>query len=409
MCTPLAKRGDSLPVMVWIHGGGLNMGWSNQAEYKGNELAKRGVVLVSINYRLGPLGFLAHESLSAESAEKRSGNYGFLDQIAALEWVKRNAAAFGGDPNNVTIFGESAGGTSVHALVASPLAKGLFHRAIAQSAWITETNIAHLSEAYPTQKSAHALGADWSTRVTDNASASAKDLRSLDVRTIIQKTGADGFTPVITVGDAFMPTSSEARFRQGEHNYVPLIAGSNADEGTMFQSFLPVKDRAAFDGMVSASFGEKAQAVTALYPSSSKEELDAQLNQFITDGWFLRGTRNMLLGAAKTGAPVYQYHFTRNSPVQPAWGAHHAAEIPYAFNTLDNEAFAATDHKLADAMIQYWVQFAKTGDPNVDGLPTWPRFDAQQQSYLELGDEIKTGKALGAERCDAVQNLLDSL
>jgi para-nitrobenzyl esterase len=404
-----AEKGAALPVMVWIHGGGLTMGWSNQIQYEGTELAKRGVVLVSINYRLGSLGYLAHPALSAESKAGTSGNYGFLDQVAALEWVKRNIGAFGGDPNNVTIFGESAGGTSVHALVASPLTKGLIHRAISQSAWITETNIAYLDKDAPTIVSGEAQGTAWSKRVSGKDDVSLAELRALDSKTILQKEGQQGFQPYITVGDAFMPTWSEERFRSGDANRVPLIAGTNTDEGTMFQTFMPIPSREAFEVLVAGVYGDKGSKITELYPSSSPETLKEQMNHFITDTWFLRGTRNMLVGASENGSPTYQYTFTRRSPVQKAWGAHHAAELSYVFNTLPAVGYDKVDADLADAMIQYWVQFAKTGDPNVDGLAAWPKFDAKAQKYLELGETIAVGEGLGKERCDTIQTVLGSL
>ncbi len=403
---PGAKR----PVMVWIHGGGLTMGWSNQVGYEGSALARRGVVLVSINYRLGALGFLALPELSKESKDGASGNYGFLDQIAALEWVKRNIDKFGGDPSNVTIFGESAGGTSVHALMASPLAEGLFHRAIAESAWVTETNITRLEQDSPTVKSASKLGVEWSKRMaTGAAPPTLAALRALDAQTIVQKSGQNGFQAAITVDGRFMPTSSEERFTKGQHHRVPMIAGTNADEGTMFLSFMPIPDRAAFEGMIAGVYGNQAATVAKLYPSSTPDELKTQLNRFFTDTWFLRATRNMLFGASKTGSPVYQYHFTRRSPAQPAWGAHHAAELGYVFNTLAEKPFDDTDRKLAEVMIQYWVQFAKTGDPNADGLPEWPRFDSQHQKYLELGDQVRVGSELGKEICDRLEGILRSL
>ena len=404
-----AKEGDSLPVMVWIHGGGLSLGWSNQQLYEGSALARRGVVLVSINYRLGPLGFLAHPELSKESPKGASGNYGFLDQVAALEWVQRNIEAFGGDPSQVTIFGESAGGTSVHALMASPLAKGLFHRAIAESAWVTETNVAHQKEASPAVASAEELGVTWSKRLADDGAAlSLARLRELDPATMVQKTGQDGFQPTITVDGWFMPASSEERFTAGQQHDVPFMAGTNADEGTMFLAMLPIADRQTFLTQLKELYGDQASKVADLYPSSDPKELRDQLNHYYTDTWFLRGTRNMLIGMSKVSAPAYQYWFTRKNPALPAWGAHHGAELGYVFNTLEGEAYSERDHELATTMIDYWVQFAKTGDPNLEGLTPWPKFEAKSQAYLELGDEVTVGKALGAEVCDKLERARSS-
>ena len=301
-----AGEGDEpRPVMVWIHGGGLSLGWGNEATYEGSAFAGKGVVLVSINYRLGPLGYLAHPALSKESGGE-SGNYGFLDQIAALQWVERNIAQFGGDPDNVTIFGESAGGTSVHALMASPKAAGLIHRAIAESPWITDTNIRPLGGANGMHASAEDVGVAWATALLgDGTKQTAKALRGIDPQTIITKTPAAGqpgaYEPHVTYGTAFMPESSEDRYTAGKQNDIPLIAGTNRNEGTMFMSFQPLADRAAFLEMLKGVYGDEAGEVAKLYPSSNADELKTQQDRFITDTWFLRGTRK---NAARHGRGV---------------------------------------------------------------------------------------------------------
>jgi para-nitrobenzyl esterase len=409
-----AEEGEKHPVMVWIHGGGLNLGWSNQRGYEGSQLARRGVVVVTINYRLGPLGFLAHPELSDESARGVSGNYGFLDQIAALEWVQRNIHAFGGDPEVVTIFGESAGGTSVHALMASPLAKGLFHRAISQSAWITEMNVAPLATASTVGRSAEERGVVWSRTLSASGEApSLAELREIDATTMVQKTGMQGFLPAITVDGWFLPSSSEERFLHGQQNDVPLIAGTNADEGTMFLAMQPIADREGLMRLLRENYGEKAatvvETVAAMYPSSSAEELLDQADHIYTDLWFLRGTRNMLLGMSKVASPAYQYSFTRANPTRPQWGAHHAAELGYVFGILEGDAYADHDRELAEKTMAYWVQFAKTGDPNAPGLRTWPRFEPGGQKYLELGDEVRVGEKLRADLTDRLDAIRRSL
>ena len=405
--TAAGEGDDPQPVMVWIHGGGLALGWSNQVGYDGAAFAARGVVLVSINYRLGPLGYLAHPALSSESGGE-SGNYGFLDQIAALQWVERNIARFGGDPENVTIFGESAGGTSVHALMASPSAAGLIHRAIAESPWVTDTNIRPLRGDNGLHESAEDVGVAWATAMLgDGAKQTAAALRELDAGTIITRTAQGGalggYEPHVTFGTDFMPESSEDRYTAGKQNDIPLIAGTNRNEGTMFMAFQPLTDRADFLEMLKGVYGDRAEEVAKLYPSKSAEELKVQQDRFLTDTWFLRGTRRMLLGMDEVSSPAFQYFFTRVNPENPAWGAHHAAELGYVFNTLQGETYDETDDRLAALMIDYWVQFARTGDPNGGGRPAWPQFDGKKQAYLELGDEVRTGAALEREINDRLE------
>lgn len=396
-----ASPGDKRPVMVWIHGGGLTLGWAYQAMYEGTALASRDVVYVSINYRLGALGFLAHPALSAESG--RSGNYGLLDQIQALEWVQENIEAFGGDPDNVTIFGESAGGTSVNALVASPLTKGLVHKAISQSAWISDTNYAHLDQARPYGPSSEDQGERW-LGANFPAAKTIDAMRAIDAMALTNAQ-ENAYNVVVTVDEHVMPAHTYEIFDAGEQLDIPIIAGTNTDEGTMFAAFMPWTKLAEVETAMTETFGERADDVLALYGTRDDPASIFQTkNHFITDAWFVTGTRNMLRGAARVGSPTYQYHFSRRSTSNPLWGAHHALEITYAFGNLEDDA-QAIDQELSDAMIRYWVQFASTGDPNVEGLPNWPEYDATNEQHLELGDTIKTGTKL---RRDAI-DIFDSL
>ncbi|MEM8766363.1 MAG: carboxylesterase/lipase family protein, partial [Pseudomonadota bacterium] len=405
--TTAASAEARKPVMVWIHGGGLTLGWGHQRGYDGAHLARRGVVLVSINYRLGPLGFLAHPALSAESNDGVSGNYGLLDQLAALEWVQRNIDAFGGDPDNVTIFGESAGGTSVNALMASPHADGLFHRAIAQSAWVTPTNFARLEAPLPTVASAESLGEDWAASVAGDG-ADLKELRALSANEILAST--DSSYPVaVTIDGWFMPASSTARFLNGKQQDVPLMAGTNADEGTMFLDALPFATVTAYETGLGELYGPLAQEMPKemlkLYPAGSDSDLVAARNQLITDTWFVQGTQDMLVGHAQLRAPAYQYVFTRRSQTLPAWGSHHGMEIDYAFGNLRPEAADATDRALSDAMVDYWVNFATTGDPNGTGLVKWPAYEPATGVYLELGDQLRTGEYYRAAKLAVLNEL----
>ena len=407
--TPAKTTGDALPVMVWIHGGGLSLGWSSQKGYDGQELAKRDVVLVSINYRLGPLGFLALPALSAES-EGGSGNYGLLDQVAALEWVQRNIVAFGGDPGRVTIFGESAGGTSVVALVASPATEGLFHGAIAQSPWFTDSNVTKLSAPGRFAASAEEMGARWIDAIAPEAThGTLEALRAIPASELV----GDGIVSLpmyITVDGTFLPDSIEAIFQSGRQRSVPLMIGTNADEGTLFMQ-VGYGDREQLHATISRTYGEATDALLAPYLSDNADVRDAA-NQFLTDTWFLRPTRAILggtTGAAR--APAYQYHFTRESR-ENALGAHHAAEIGYAFNNRNSFAVETAvapdgvDEALSAAMISYWTQFAKTGDPNSEGRVKWPAYEQATRAFLELGDSIAAGSALGADRLDQLDVIL---
>ncbi len=408
--TPAKTSGDALPVMVWIHGGGLSLGWSHQATYDGEELARRDVIVVSVNYRLGPLGFLALPELSAENGT--SGNYGFLDQVAALEWVQRNIEAFGGDPGRVTIFGESAGGTSVVALVASPMTEGLIHGAIAQSPWVTDTNVANLDTSRTFVSSAEDMGSQW----IDTVAPGGEEARMLEALRAIPASELVGNSEAqlpmyITVDGTFMPDPVEAVFQSGAQRNVPLMIGTNADEGTLFM-LGGYGNREQFQTAAHATYGEKTDALLALYLQEDTSVRNAA-NQFLTDTWFLRATRTILGGMSTVSAPAFQYHFTRVRGANPL-GAHHAAEISYAFNTpgflaSGDEAENAPeeiDQALTTAMGGYWTQFAKTGDPNAEGLVEWPAYSGEEPSYLELGDTIAVGSALGAERLDQLEAIL---
>lgn len=397
---------SNLPVMVWIHDGGLSVGWGHQPGYEGTEFAKRGVVFVSINYRLGPLGYLAHPALSAEG-EGRSGNYGFLDQLAALEWVQRNIGAFGGDPSRVTIFGESAGGTSVYALVASPLTRGLAHRAIAQSPWMTESNVAALKTDGRFSPSAESIGTTWASAVAPGGDLAA--LRALSAEEFIGA-GKPALPMHATIDGHFLTAGPEAVFAAGEQLDIPLIVGTNRDEGSMFVPMtFPTEEH--FHAALAQTWGDDAKVIRDLYPLD--DGLARAANKYITDAWFLRASRVALAGSRNVSSRAWQYHFTRVNPTNPGLGAHHAAEIGYAFNSgvgfMDSDQGLArddVDQKLAKAMIGYWTHFAATGDPNHTGnSPFWPSYGATR-SFLELGDKIVVDNALGTDRLDLLDGVI---
>ena len=375
--TAAASAGAKQPVMVWIHGGA----WTSGAGgiYLGEDLARKGVVVVTVNYRLGVFGFLAHPELTKESAHHSSGNYALLDQIAALRWVKTNIAAFGGDPSRVTIFGESAGSWSVHNLVGSPLAKGLIHRALGQSGArfsITTT----LAEAEATGlKFAESIGAP---KLAALRAKSADDLLA-----------AAGFQSVSNADGWVLPATMAEIFAAGKQNDVPVLIGFNRDEGSIFTS-----ESATVDSLkenVRRRFGQDADAVLKLYPAASDQEArraQANMMRDQTFGWEMRTWARM----QQTGkSKVFLYYFTQVPPLPNAeWlGAQHGAEIPYAMNwpnggQATNVPWTEADRKFAEQVSSYWVNFAATGDPNGKGLPAWPAYSRASERAFELGPSI---------------------
>lgn len=404
-----------LPVMIWIHGGGLNRGWGHKEFYDGSAFAERGVVLVSINYRLGALGFLAHPALSAESDQGVSGNYGILDQMEALRWVQRNIAVFGGDPDNVTIFGESAGGTSVSALCASPLAQGLFHKAIIQSPWmfgyidnLAEPNFANLKQPYASLPSAETLGVEWASKHTsDQGAEGLAALRSLSFTEVVKTVGYYRTRP--TVDGWVLPDHPQAVFRDGKQAKIPVVVGTTKDEGNYFSGFVDYEKRSEFEKKLVSFYGSDAKQVLALYPGETKQELKAAGSEYVTDAWFVQPARQLLDGMAQFSSPVFQYQFSRGYPNNPKLGAPHAVELRYVFNTLKNSEEHPESQLLADQVTDYWVQFAKTGDPNREGLPEWPLYTTKNKAYLDLDIEVTSGVDLKKEASDALDRATEKL
>lgn len=388
------------PVMFWIHGGALLVGGS--ASYDPSRLVAKGVVVVTINYRLGMLGFLAHPALSAESPQQASGNYGLMDQQAALAWVQRNIAHFGGDPHNVTIFGESAGGLSVHSQLASPLAASLFERAIVESGAYSLTQ--------PSLATAEAAGQAFATRA-GCADQSLACLRNLPVSSLLAANTASTVVP--DVDGNVLTESVGAAFASGRFNRVPVIEGSNHDEWRLFvaqteaEAGTPLTaDR--YEAAIAATLGvpaETAHALALIYPLSAYPSPSIALGALGTDAIFACNARRALRSLAQH-VPTYQYEF--NDPTAPMrfftgisfpTGAYHASEIQYLFDTPDAPVPAtlnAEQSALADAMVTYWTDFARTGDPNAGSVPTWPAYDtaAEQFQSLELPAPVtRTGFA----------------
>jgi para-nitrobenzyl esterase len=382
--TPAKKRSDKLPVMFWIHGGGFTLG--EGATYDGENLARLGAVVVTINYRLGVFGFFAHPALSKQSQNGVSGNYGMLDQIAALKWVKRNIAAFGGDSNRVTIFGESAGGMSVAMLMASPLSTGLFQRAIIESGvgFGPGRRIDDIEKFG--EHLADTLGAS-------KASDPIATLRAVSAEDLLKNSGAalgGGFGPA--VDGWFLPDDPPAIFAAGKQHNVPLIIGSNHNEGTiLLRAVGPMRTAQDYETYVKRSFGADADAVLKLYPASDGKDVMTVADRVFSDR-IAAGSEMFAEANARINPKSYLYHFTKssNAPRFANLGAYHAAEIPYVFaSNRDADHFDEKDQALARAVSAYWVRFAATGDPNGPGLAEWPKVGPTSAHYIELGSQIK--------------------
>jgi para-nitrobenzyl esterase len=374
--------------MVWIHGGGFNFGSVTSPRVDGTNLARRGVVVVSFNYRLGALGFLAHPALSRESEHRVSGNYGLLDQIAALRWVHANIAAFGGNPENVTLFGSSAGASSQAFLMVSPLARGLFHRAIAQSLGSTAGGPKpRLRVPYYDFAAAEAQGLSVGPDIATLRALTADEVLARlpsrsEISSLIHVPLVDGYVvpddPAVLMG-----TNSQSR--------VPLLIGHNADEGLFYARDLP-KTLADYRAFVRARFpAALVDAVLTRYPAAT--DADVSVGAPFLDGESRLVAPTVLTArAASRVSDVYMYRFSRVAPSsRSSWGgAAHTTEVPYVFDNTSGEAsqFDDIDRTVSRAMADAWVQFAKTGNPNGVGLPQWPAYRSPDYRLLDFGDQV---------------------
>ena len=396
-----------LPVMVWIHGGGYRLG-SGSGTY-GAPLAARGVVLVTINYRLNVFGFLAHPALSAESPHGASGNYGLLDMVAALEWVRDNAAAFGGDADRVTIFGESAGGGAVMALMIAPQAEGLFHRAIAQSTYVHGWD-RPLDAPARGWEPAEALGA----RVGEALGASGAGaealaaMRAADAQDVLEAAGAgalflwSGTLWAPNVDGWVVPDDPVAMYEAARQHDVPLIAGITANEGSLFRPRYDIADAEGFEEYVRSDFAAVARDALALYDPRGDGGFAASLDGLVHDMFFAGPARLQLRANAAAGAPVWFYRFARvpPTPMGERFGAHHAAELAYVFGTLDaspDTPWTGADRAVSGAMMGYWTRFAAAADPNRDGLPAWPAYTPDGDIHLTFAETLETGAGFSRE------------
>jgi para-nitrobenzyl esterase len=383
--------------MLWIYGGGFTGGSGGLAWYDGENLAAKGPVIVTFNYRLGTFGFFAHPELANESGRNASGNYGMMDAIAMLQWVKKNISAFGGDPNNVTIAGESAGAIMVGALVGSPLAKGLFHRAIAQSGgWMGLTMQRMTTSAQAQENGAKAMAALGVRTIAE--------LRAKPIADLVGLSGAG-----LVVDGYVIPEDLSLTFMNGKQNAVDVLTGSNKDEAN-FGICGPAAGLAgrgggpggmtldAFKTNAQRRFGDAAGDYIKLYGVTSDAETQLAAHVACADeiDWNMR---QWAAAQAKGGKKAYVYFFTHIPTLsgKPSpQGATHTAEISYAFDNPKgqaNQTWDDVDTKLAGTMSSYWIDFISKGDPNGPGLPNWPEYHDINSKVLVLGDTVQTEAA----------------
>ncbi len=409
------------PVMVWFHGGSHETGHGSSLTFDGAALARKGVVLVSINYRLGSFGFLAHAGLSAESEHGSSGNYGLLDKIAALEWVQKNAAAFGGDPERVLIFGQSAGSMSVCSLVASPLAAGLFHRAVGQSAGCF-TPLPTLGQAEERgELLAAELGVGEGSK--EDAIAELRTAPADDVLAAAERSGWSAGSKTVVDG-WYLPDQPSAIYARGEHNRVPMIVGFMGDESSALFAPGPPLEQAELERQLEEDYGDAAEDLLAAYAAEAEQGPGAVPTLITSDTIFGWGSRTWVRRAAAAGGDAYLYFFGHAPPVFRLYlpdrsdlggeggprrlGAYHSGDLAYVFGNTDLVGinWEDRDHEIADLLSSYWTNFAKTGDPNGEGLPEWPRYEADSDLALVVGDEVGVQAGLWKDKLDALDSAL---
>lgn len=412
---------DLQPVMVWIHGGSHQTGAGSQSIYQANQLVNNGVVLVTINYRLGPFGYIAHPALSADDPRGVSGNYGLLDQVAALDWIKNNIDLLGGDPNNVTIFGESAGAQSVSEIMSTPLSEGLFHKAILQSG-SSSYNANGLDTAIDGRLTMHEAGLDFFDGLV-SADADASKLREIPadyiVAHIANKQHLGGYA-LPTVDGVVIPKLMGQAIGDGSIHNVPVLAGYNADEATLFYPSMNVptvlepefpdalEDR--LDLLADIYGDADADALIHLYGLDDPDTYQAAETDMLGDDLFGVHMRYLAAANVAQNAPTYLYHFTRVPPSKSQTiGAFHASEIFFVFGSHSPLAgLTEEDELLTEAMGVYWTNFAKTGDPNGAGFPTWPAYDPAADKWMTFNPSIEVKSGVRAEKLDIMERALVS-
>jgi len=398
--TPAKSAKDHLAVMVWFYGGGFQAGSSSEPRYDGENFAKKGIIVVSPNYRLGIFGFFSHPALTKESGHGASGNYGLMDEVAALAWVKKNIAAFGGDPQKVTIAGESAGSASVSGMMASPLTSGLFRGAIGESGGFFARGKDGLAMSPLGETEAN--GTKFAASVSASSLADLRAKSAEDLLAAAQKDPSLRFRP--SVDGYVIPEKVSEIYAKGKQSHVPLLAGWNAQEdsfGVVLAKEKPTPQ--SFAEEVHKQFGKKADDILKLYAATNDEEAKRAAIDLASDLFIVYSTWQWIDAQYKTGgSPVYRYLFERTPPASPdmkiegvlasEFGARHACEIEYVFGALKSQPnpWEPADFKVSDAMSSYWANFTKTGDPNGTGLPKWPAYQsAANYPVMHLGAKIE--------------------
>jgi para-nitrobenzyl esterase len=427
--TPAEDQSDSLPVMVLLHGGGFSRGCGSDPICNETHLARKGVVLITINYRLGAFGFLAHPALTAESPNHSSGNYGIMDQIMALRWIQKNIRLFGGNPDNVTVFGHSAGGASIIVLMASPVAEGLFHRAIAQSCGYAPTLLRHLTEKQHGLDGMESLGLRFTETLGIAGNSNPLEvMRSKPWSEIIQPwekavqnrqsgTGIYGawiLNHVILDGYILQQPPGTV-FRHGKQQNIPLMIGTAADEGSIFPLLMNIPTVEKYHFYLEKCFGELSQRVMELYPADDDASVSRAFSKLRGD-CFPCGARALARNMSVIQPKTFLYQFTLQPKMfmfplpgmedrEQDFGCYHGAELPYLFQFFPGDKFKDEDLAFSAIIMGYWTRFARNGDPNGESAPLWPAYEPSDERHLNLDFCIKNGQHLMRAVCENYDGL----